>query len=325
MTGAVVERLIYKAIASFASLEECKTEIADYLQYGITIEFATIPPYLTALYSLQDKSADAYQIIRSVALEEMLHINLVCNLMNAIGYSPKFVGHIASYPATLLPPVLDGPRVQLMAASEEKTNMPDVYQIFPAIGIARVGNSEEYYLAPETPGGLPILTNGGSFASTDFRDGEKKLRRQGARFRIYRYREAGGPPEEMLVGENDIAQIIWHVRLANKKATWYEFRTKDGENGYGPNHPLRNPTVEKEDRQSLMIDPGSRTLTDVSQSVYFDRNPANNVDFLSLTNPISFPVSKSTKTIINLPCPLTKLISSIPNLFKLFILIGRII
>ncbi|MDJ0509702.1 MAG: LodA/GoxA family CTQ-dependent oxidase [Crocosphaera sp.] len=156
--------------------------------------------------------------------------------------------------------------------------MPDVYQIFPAIGIARVGNSEEYYLAPETPGGLPILTNGGTFASTDFRDSQKKLRRQGARFRIYRYPEAGGPPQEMLVGENDIAQIIWHIRLANKKATWYEFRTKDGENGYGPNHPLRNPQVTGEARQSLMIDPGSRTLTDVSQSVYFDRNPANNPD-----------------------------------------------
>ncbi len=42
--------------------------------------------------------------------------------------------------------------------------MPDVYQIFPAIGIARVGNSEEYYLAPETPGGLPILNNGEPFA-----------------------------------------------------------------------------------------------------------------------------------------------------------------
>ncbi len=155
MTGAVVERLIYKAIASFASLEECKTEIADYLQYGITIEFATIPPYLTALYSLEDKSADAYQVIRSVALEEMLHINLVCNLMNAIGYSPKFVGHIASYPATLLPPVLDGPRVQLMAASEElmkKTFMaieqPEpIQELAPGEAFKSIG---QFYTAIET-------------------------------------------------------------------------------------------------------------------------------------------------------------------------------
>ncbi|MEB3177935.1 MAG: LodA/GoxA family CTQ-dependent oxidase [Nostocaceae cyanobacterium] len=156
--------------------------------------------------------------------------------------------------------------------------MADIYKIFPAIGIARVGNSEEYYLAPESPGGLPILSGGGDFQQSDFRDGQKKLRRQGARFRIYRYPEAGGAPEEVLVGANGVEQITWTVRLANKKSNWYEFRTKEGENGYSPNHPLRNPDVSGEDRKLLAIDPGSRTLTNVGQSVYFDRNPVNNPD-----------------------------------------------
>ena len=36
----------------------------------------------------------------------------------------------------------------------------DRYKIYPAIGIARVGNSAEFYLEPETPGGLPILPKG---------------------------------------------------------------------------------------------------------------------------------------------------------------------
>ncbi|MEB3177936.1 MAG: ferritin-like protein [Nostocaceae cyanobacterium] len=119
MKGNIAKRLIYKAISSVNSIEESKQQLQEYLQYAVILEFATIPPYLTALYSLKDKSSDAYQVIRSVAIEEMLHINLVSNLMNAIGSSPKFVGQIASYPATLLPPVLDGPRVQLMAASTE--------------------------------------------------------------------------------------------------------------------------------------------------------------------------------------------------------------
>ena len=34
--------------------------------------------------------------------------------------------------------------------------MQPVYKIHPAIGIARLGNSDEFYLAPETTGGLPI-------------------------------------------------------------------------------------------------------------------------------------------------------------------------
>ena len=37
--------------------------------------------------------------------------------------------------------------------------MPDpdfVFRVHPAIGIARVGNSDEYYVAPETVAGLPV-------------------------------------------------------------------------------------------------------------------------------------------------------------------------
>lgn len=63
--------------------------------------------------------------------------------------------------------------------------MTDSYKIFPSIGIARVGNSEGYYLAPTTAGGLPTMADGSPFTQADFRDLEKKLRRQGAHFTIY--------------------------------------------------------------------------------------------------------------------------------------------
>ncbi len=44
-----------------------------------------------------------------------------------------------------------------------------IYKVFPAIGVARVGNSEEYYLAPETTGGLPDNGNNNrSLAKVDF-------------------------------------------------------------------------------------------------------------------------------------------------------------
>lgn len=33
--------------------------------------------------------------------------------------------------------------------------MPTVYKIHPAIGVARIGTSDQFYIAPETPGGLP--------------------------------------------------------------------------------------------------------------------------------------------------------------------------
>ena len=153
------------------------------------------------------------------------------------------------------------------------------YRIHPSIGVARVGNSEEYYVAPERAGGLPVLPGGGAFTPADFRDADRRLRRQGARFEVYRY-DDGGPPGGAPVrpGQDGVARIEWTVHLANKKAAWYEFLATAGEFGYAPDHPLRNALVtDPAERVKLMIDPGPRTLTDRNQSAEFSRtdNPHN--------------------------------------------------
>src|SRR6185503_16197070 len=73
------------------------------------------------------------------------------------------------------------------------------YKIHPGIGIARLGNSDsEFYLAPETPAGLPQAcdSNGNpSFKAdgvtpvlvTNFRDREGRIKRQAARFQVFVY------------------------------------------------------------------------------------------------------------------------------------------
>lgn len=74
------------------------------LQDAIRLEHATIPPYLFALYSLKPGS-NAYHAaaLRTIALEEMLHMTLAANVLNAIGGSPRFnyMGFIVNYPAPL--------------------------------------------------------------------------------------------------------------------------------------------------------------------------------------------------------------------------------
>lgn len=72
--------------------------LQDLLQTAILIEHSTIPPYLTALYSIKDgTNALASQIIRSVAVEEMLHLIMVCNVLNAINIQPS-VNKPQNYP-----------------------------------------------------------------------------------------------------------------------------------------------------------------------------------------------------------------------------------
>ncbi len=63
--------------------------IRDSLQHALELELFTIPPYLSALYSLREGSnTAARKIIQGVVMEEMLHMMLVANVLNAIGGKP---------------------------------------------------------------------------------------------------------------------------------------------------------------------------------------------------------------------------------------------
>ena len=118
-----------------------------------------------------------------------------------------------------------------------------VLRIHPAIGMARVGNSKEYYLAPESPagmsqegsplvGGLPIKpgTESEPISDRDLRDDDRALKRQAQRFRIYNYTDPAaacsypytGYVKEVTIGSvvdgKKVRDIFWTVHLANKKA-----------------------------------------------------------------------------------------------------------
>jgi hypothetical protein len=59
------------------------------LQTAIELEHSTIPPYLYALYSLMPGANDGVAaIIESIVVEEMLHLTLAANVLNALGGSP---------------------------------------------------------------------------------------------------------------------------------------------------------------------------------------------------------------------------------------------
>lgn len=79
-------------------------ELRYYLKEAIVLEHATLPPYITALYSIKPgTNLDAFNIIRVVAIEEMLHLTLSANVLNAVGGTPSltFPGFSPNYPAYL--------------------------------------------------------------------------------------------------------------------------------------------------------------------------------------------------------------------------------
>ncbi len=75
----------------------------DHLQAAAELEAWTIPYYLSAMFSVVDRSAGAYQLIQSVVNQEMLHLQLVGNIANAYGYSPVITPAAFPYQGETIP------------------------------------------------------------------------------------------------------------------------------------------------------------------------------------------------------------------------------
>lgn len=129
-------------------------------------------------------------------------------------------------------------------------------EIHPAIGIARMGSSDEFFIGPEP--GLPIETNRRDATASQL------LKRQAARFRVYScVRDEHGTLvsfEELLP---NTVNINWTVHLVNRKAAAPCFLTKTT-----PRVPNTDPTLRRNGAtgndtidQSLIIDGGIQTLT----------------------------------------------------------------
>ena len=130
--------------------------------------------------------------------------------------------------------------------------------IHPGIGVARIGNSpDEYYIGPETV--TPPKREVGFF-----RDKKGALKREGARFRVYGFNAAGEVVREISTAAGD--EVEWTVHVANRKGDWYRFiAALDIPDAVDLQTILRNKSVRPAERDSLVIDPGPRSISGKSK------------------------------------------------------------
>jgi hypothetical protein len=89
------------------------------LQTVITVEFSTLPLYLAAHWSVDPSEGgdpdNAAGTIRSILLDEMVHMGLLCNMLAGLGGTPivNRPGFVPVYPAHLLGGVHPGLKVSL--------------------------------------------------------------------------------------------------------------------------------------------------------------------------------------------------------------------
>ncbi len=147
--------------------------------------------------------------------------------------------------------------------------MPQVqtFEIHPSIGIARLGPSDEVFLAPEPdctqaefdgPGAVPPAPR--TPRQDKYRDNAGLLKRQAARFRVFKVvRDVPQSGDVKIISCEEMhgtgVTINWTVHLANRKAAALQFLKLKEE---PPQQVERNPGVP---RNLLTIDAGPQTPT----------------------------------------------------------------
>jgi len=94
--------------------------LREALQSAIELEHATIPPYLTALYSLKPGgSVEITDRIEEVMIEEMFHMTIAANILIAIGGSPQIAhaSFLPNYPTSLPGTIANGNPVPIRSFS----------------------------------------------------------------------------------------------------------------------------------------------------------------------------------------------------------------
>jgi L-Lysine epsilon oxidase N-terminal/L-lysine epsilon oxidase C-terminal domain len=141
--------------------------------------------------------------------------------------------------------------------------MPSLFEIHPAIGIARVGNSDASF-----------VFDGPSSSNLRRRDpASGKLLRQAAEFRIYKCdRDAAGKLVSAQEITNADADIVWSVQVANRKATGRRFLS----GGAGRRN---NATGDDNADRKFIIDSGQQSVANPGET----KDLAGTFDGLSVT------------------------------------------
>jgi len=125
---------------------DTRADVQAALQMAIQLELSTLPPYLYALYTLrQGTNEPARSRISAIVREEMTHMALAANILNAIGGSP-----VLADPAVV--PVYPGPLPFDIGAEDGR---PFVVSLLP-FGTAAMGQAMRIE-EPEDPIEFPSV------------------------------------------------------------------------------------------------------------------------------------------------------------------------
>jgi hypothetical protein len=211
------------------------------LQSALELELSTLPPYLCALWSIVEDDPNAWfpmMSIKTIVVDEMRHMGMVCNMMTTLGCTPQIntPGAVPKYPGHLPGGVNPALTVSLRKLSDEQLDTfleiekPDHAPImptdalgeeFPTIGAFYDAILEAFKKLPaDAYKNERQITGGGLFEISDFarvEDAIKLIKIQGEG-------TEQSPEEDPTLTEPDLAhyyrfrELRWQRRFVKNDA-----------------------------------------------------------------------------------------------------------
>jgi hypothetical protein len=118
--------------------------IRQSLQSAIELEYSTLPLYLSAMFSLEVQNYTAYNTLRSVAMEEMVHMAIAANMLAALGGSPQIKNIRIGFPVNGLPGGAE-PDLHVGLAQLSKNQLKNFLRIeMPQVLLSEMNRHETY-------------------------------------------------------------------------------------------------------------------------------------------------------------------------------------
>jgi hypothetical protein len=254
------------------------------LQAALKLEFATIPPYLCAYWSVKKSNEVVARSIKVIVVEEMLHLGIICNSFVGIEDkdSPDIL-NVPTYPGPLPGGVHPELEVSLQGLTQETAkHFMDIE--YPEHGPVSIFGEEyptigDFYTAIQTafetldpPLSVERQLEESSIGLEKFRTKQDVLRN----IAILKRQGEGSKASPEDTGASDLAHYYRFGEIFNGKKYKQDLNT--GKWGYSDSDPIPMP-----ERWPMgKIPPGGYKKSDVEAGVWklleeFDRNYTNMV------------------------------------------------
>jgi hypothetical protein len=176
------------------------------LQTAIELEQSTLPLYLAAMYSLKIQNYPSYNRIRSVAMEEMVHMAIACNVLAAIGGTPRIKYLCHGFPSHGLPGGAE-PDLRVGLGALTKTQLKNFMRVeLPSFLLPEAYTQEAYPTISKLYDGIrsAIETNADAIRAAMKKGGTSNQIGDDIGFTTLRYTEGQDPLPQVYQGIDEI-------------------------------------------------------------------------------------------------------------------------